>query len=64
MQVIPCEIKTLVILISNEIPDENTDQNMTVSIQADFFLFIKFYYLQIVENNNHTSIKLEGRRPL
>ena len=29
MQAIPGEIKTLVILISNEMPDENTDQNTT-----------------------------------
>ena len=27
MQAIPGETKTLVILISNEMPDENTDQN-------------------------------------
>ena len=29
MQIIPGEIKTLVILISNEMPDKNTDQNKT-----------------------------------
>ena len=29
MQAIPGEIKSLVILISNEMPDENTDQNTT-----------------------------------
>ena len=29
MQTIPGEIKALVILISNEMPDENTDQNTT-----------------------------------
>ena len=29
MQAIPGEIKTLVVLISNEMPDGNTDQNMT-----------------------------------
>ena len=29
MQAIPGEIKTLVILISNEMPDENTDQSTT-----------------------------------
>ena len=29
MQAIPGEIKTLVILIFNEMPDENTDQNTT-----------------------------------
>ena len=31
MQAIRGEIKTLVILISNEMPDENTDQNTTQS---------------------------------
>ena len=29
MQAIPGEIKALMILISNEMPDENTDQNTT-----------------------------------
>ena len=29
MQAIPGKIKALVILISNEMPDENTDQNAT-----------------------------------
>ena len=31
MQAIPGEIKTLVILISNEMPDNSTDQNTTQS---------------------------------
>ena len=35
MQAIPGEIKALVILISNEMPGENTDQNTT---QAPYWL--------------------------
>ena len=65
MQAIPGEIKRLVILISDEMPDEDTDQNATEPPnRLTFFLFIKLYYVQIVKNNNYTSIKLEGRRPL
>ena len=50
----------------NEMPDENTDQNTTQPPYSltFLFLFIKLYYIQIVKNNNCTSIKLEGRRPL
>ena len=39
MQAIPGEIKTLVILISNEMPDENTDQN---TIQPTYRLAMCF----------------------
>ena len=35
MQAIPGDIKALVILISNEMPFESTDQSTTASIQAD-----------------------------
>ena len=48
MQAIPGGIKTLVILISNKIPDKSTDQNTTQPpYRLTFFLFIKLYYIQI-----------------
>ena len=59
MQEIIGEIKTLVILISNEMLGENTDQNTTQSPSGWLlFLFIKVYYLQILKDNNYTSIEL------
>ena len=60
MQAIPGGIKTMVILISNEMSDENTDQNTT---QADFFSFRKIL-LETKIKSNPTSIELEGKRPL
>ena len=39
MQAIPGEIKALVILISNEIPDENTNQNTVQSVHRQAMCF-------------------------
>ena len=62
MQAVPGEIKTLMILISNERPDENTDQNTTQPpYRLTFFFFIKLYYLQIVKNNNYYLYKTRGK---
>ena len=66
MQAIPGEIKTLVIWLSNEMPDENTDQNTTqppYRLTTYFRLYIKNARecLTMVSKHEKGYEALEGR---